>query len=224
MRLEDHEADARRVYEKLVEGGVGIVPTDVGYVILGIAAEAVRRIFRAKRRKPDKLNAMCGCAEMHRALHVLPGGRRELVAAVTGACDLPLGAVAPARLSHPAFAALDRDVLEQTTEDGTIAMLLNAGPLLDALARLAFAEDRLVIGSSANLSLRGVKFRAEDIEPEVAAAADVVVDYGLSRWSAYGKSSTMINVDTLEVVRYGSCFDLIDDALRRHFGIALPPE
>ena len=224
MRLEDHEADARRVYEKLVEGGVGIVPTDVGYVILGIAAEAVRRIFRAKRRKPDKLNAMCGCAEMHRALHVLPGGRRELVAAVTGACDLPLGAVAPARLAHPALAALDRDVLEQTTEDGTIAMLLNAGPLLDALARLAFAENRLVIGSSANLSLRGVKFRAEDIEPEVAAAADVVVDYGLSRWSAYGKSSTMINVDTLEVVRYGSCFDLIDDALRRHFGIALPPE
>ena len=224
MRLEDHEADARRVYEKLVEGGVGIVPTDVGYVILGIAAEAVRRIFRAKRRKPDKLNAMCGCAEMHRALHVLPDGRRELVAAVTGACDLPLGAVAPARLAHPALAALDRDVLEQTTEDGTIAMLLNAGPLLDALARLAFAEDRLVIGSSANLSLRGVKFRAEDIEPEVAAAADVVVDYGLSRWSAYGKSSTMINVDTLEVVRYGSCFDLIDDALRRHFGIALPPE
>ena len=27
----------------------------------------------------------------------------------------------------------------------------------------------------------------------------------------------------MEVIRYGSCFDLIDDLLRTHFDIALPP-
>ncbi len=224
MRLDDHEADARRVYDTLVDGGIGIVPTDVGYVILGIAAAAIRKIFEAKRRKPEKLNAMCGCAEMHRDLHLLGERRREIVSVVTEAGDLPMGTVAPARLSHSALARLDPDVLAQTTDEGTIAMLLNAGSLLDTLARIAFADDRLVIGSSANVSLKGVKFRVEDIEPEIRAAADIVVDYGLSRWNVYGKSSTMIDVDRLRVIRYGSCFDLIDDILGRHLGIALPPE
>jgi hypothetical protein len=32
----------------------------------------------------------------------------------------------------------------------------------------------------------------------------------------------MIDVAGMRVVRHGSCFDLIDDLLRRHFDIALP--
>ena len=224
MTLEDYERDARRVYETLLAGGIGIIPTDVGYVILGIATEAIRKIFEVKRRKPDKLNAMCGCAEMHRDLHVLNDDRRAIVSAIVGDADLPMGTVAPGRLEHPALATLAADVLDQTTDEGSIAMLLNAGPLLDELARIAFADNRLVIGSSANISLRGVKFRAGDIEPEIRAAADIVIDYGLARWNCYGKSSTMIDVARMRVVRYGSCFDLIDDLLQRRFDIALPPE
>ena len=222
MRLHNIDADARRVYDVLVDGGIGIIPTDVGYVILATTAAAIWKIFEVKRRKPDKLNAMCGCMEMHRDLHVLSGARRAIVSTVTETCDLPMGTVAPGRMAHPALAGLDPDVRDQTTKDGTIAMLLNAGPILDALARIAFADHRLVIGSSANLSLQGVKFRAEDIEPEIRAAADIIIDYGLARWGVYGKSSTMINADTLEVVRYGSCFDLIEDVLRRQVDIALP--
>ena len=224
MSFQDYERDAQRVYETLLRGGIGIVPTDVGYVVLGIAAEAIWKIFEVKRRRPDKLNAMCGCAEMHRELHVLNDDRRAIVSAIVDDADLPMGTVAPARLDHPALASLDKDVLDQTTDEGTIAMLLNAGPLLDTLARIAFADNRLVIGSSANISLRGVKFRAEDIEPEVRAAADIAIDYGLSRWNRYGRSSTMIEVARMRVVRYGSCFDLIDDLLRRRFGISLPHE
>ena len=224
MSYQNYRDDATRVYETLVAGGIGIIPTDVGYVILGVAREAIWKIFEVKRRKPDKLNAMCGCLEMHRDLHVLDDDRRAVVSAIVGDANLPMGTVAPGQLDHPALASLDRDVLDQTTDEGTVAMLLNAGSLLDELARIAFADNRLVIGSSANISLRGVKFRADDIEPEIREAADIVIDYGLSRWNRYGKSSTMIDVGRMRVVRYGSCFDLIDDLLRRRFGIALPPD
>ena len=224
MTLHDYEDDARRVYDTLVAGGIGIIPTDVGYVILGVTGKAIWKIFEVKRRKPEKLNAMCGCLEMHRDLHVLDDDGRAVVSAIIGDADLPMGTVAPGRLDHPALAALERDVLDQTTDEGTIAMLLNAGPLLDTLARIAFADNRLVIGSSANISLRGVKFRAGDIEPEIREAADIVIDYGLSRWNRYGRSSTMIDVGRMRVVRYGSCFDLIDDLLRRRFDISLPPD
>ena len=79
MNAFDVDFDARRVYEVLVDGGIGIIPTDVGYVILGITSQAIWEIFRVKRRKPEKLNAMCGCREMHAAIHVLPDDRRNIV-------------------------------------------------------------------------------------------------------------------------------------------------
>ena len=224
MNAFDVDFDARRVYEVLVDGGIGIIPTDVGYVILGITSQAIWEIFRVKRRKPEKLNAMCGCREMHAAIHDLPDDRRNIVKVITEDYSLPLGAVAPAQLGHPALSGLDTDVLDQTTDNGTIAMLLNAGPMLDTLARIGFEDGRLIIGSSANLSLQGVKFRVCDIEPDIVEAADIVIDYGLMRWNRYAKSSTMIDVGDMRVVRYGSCFDLIDDLLRRHFDITLPAD
>ena len=222
--LYDYEADARRVYDVLADGGIGIIPSDVGYVILGITKQAIEGIFKAKKRKPEKLNAMIGCIPMHYVLHDVGPEKRQVVSAITETANLPMGTVGPARLDHPMLAHLDPAVLDQTTKDGTIAMLLNAGPLMDAMAYIALDNHTPVIGSSANVSLHGVKFRVEDIEPEIIDAADIVIDYGLMRWHSYGKSSTMINFADYSVVRYGSCFDLIDDVLRRHFDIALPPD
>lgn len=223
MAIFDYEGDAARVMDVLLGGGIAIVPTTVGYVILGTTTEAINRIVEVKRRGPSKLNAMIGNAALHAALHVLDGRSRAAVRTVTQGYDLPLGTVAPADLDHPMLRDLAPDVLARTTMNGTVAMLLNAGGLLDAMAQLCFEAGRPVIGSSANLSLHGTKFRAADIEPDIRAAADIVIDYGLMRWARYAKSSTMINVRDWTVVRHGSCFDLIDDVLRRHFGIALDP-
>ncbi|MEC7489299.1 MAG: Sua5/YciO/YrdC/YwlC family protein [Pseudomonadota bacterium] len=223
MTIFDYEKDAQRVYDVLRLGGIGVIPTHVGYVIVACDPDAVWRIFKAKKRKPEKLNAVCGCNEMHLDLHELPAARRAIVSAVTEEWDLPMGTAAKVRMDHPALATLPEDTLRQTTHDGTLAMLLNAGSLMENIARLAFADGRMAIGSSANVSLKGVKFRAVDIEPEILEVADIVIDYGLMRWNIYNHSSTMINVNTMEVIRYGSCYDLIEALLRTHFDIVLPP-
>lgn len=221
MRLYDCEADARRVFGVIAQGGIAIVPMHVGYAIVGAASDAIRRIFAAKRRLPSKLNAITGSPELHRDLHIVDERARTVVEAITRKYDLPLGAVAPCRLDHPMLRRLDADVLQQTLNGDTIAMLLGGGPFLEALGRLSWENDLAVVGSSANLSLRGTKYRAEDIEPEVRSVADVVVDYGLMRWACYGASSTMLDLRDWRVVRKGACFDLIEDLLERHFGIRL---
>lgn len=223
MRVFDYEGDARRAMEVVLGGGIAVVPTTVGYVILAATTPAINRIIEVKRRAPSKLNAMIGCTAMHAALHVLEGRNREIVRTVTQGYDLPLGTVAPADFDHPMLRNVDGKVLERTTLGGTVAMLLNAGELMDTMAQLSFEACTPVIGSSANLSLHGTKFRVEDIEPEIVAAADLVIDYGLMRWANYAKSSTMINVHDFTVVRHGSCYDLICDVLQRHYGVALPP-
>ena len=115
-----------------------------------------------------------------------------------------MGTVGQANLNHPMRKNLDKTVFERTTLDGSIAMLMNAGTLLDIMGQLSFEANVPVIGSSANLSLKGTKFRVEDIETKVRDSADIIIDYGLMRWSNYGKSSTMINVSDFSVVRYGS--------------------
>jgi tRNA A37 threonylcarbamoyladenosine synthetase subunit TsaC/SUA5/YrdC len=224
MQVFDIEVDARRAMDAMLAGGIAIVPTDVGYVILGATAGAVERIVDVKRRAPAKLNAMIGCRELHMALHELDEGARKAIETITEGYDLPVGAVAPARLDHPMLSGLEPEILARSTMNGTIAMLMNAGKLLDAMARISLEAAVPVIGSSANLTLHGTKFRIEDIEAEIVAAADMVIDYGLMRWSAYRKSSTMINFGDYSVVRHGSCFDLIADVMRRHFDIALAPE
>ena len=224
MSVFDIQGDARRAMDVILGGGIAIIPSYVGYVILGATTEAINKTIEVKERGPSKLNAVIGCASMHAALHVLEGRNREIVRTITQGYDLPMGTVAPADLNHPMMKNLDTEVFERTTLGGTIAMLLNAGPLMDSMAELSFEAGQLVVGSSANLSLHGTKFRAQDIEQQVLDAADIVIDYGLMRWANYGRSSTMVNVHDFSVVRYGSCLDLINDVLQRHYDFTLPPE
>jgi tRNA A37 threonylcarbamoyladenosine synthetase subunit TsaC/SUA5/YrdC len=80
----------------------------------------------------------------------------------------------------------------------------------------------LLFGSSANLSLHGTKFRVEDIEPEILAIADVTINYGLMKYHPWQASSTLLDCETLQVVRFGSCYENIQDILKRHFNITLP--
>jgi hypothetical protein len=167
---------------------------------------------------------MIGCRELHMELHELGEGPRKAIETITEGYGLPVGAVAPARLDHPMLSGLEPEILARSTMDGTVALLMNAGKLMDAMARISLEVAVPVIGSSANLTLHGTKFRVEDIEAEIVEAADIVIDYGLMRWSAYRKSSTMIDFGDYSVVRHGSCFDLIADVLHRHFSIELAPE
>lgn len=223
MSRPDIRGDAERAFAVLRDGGVAILPMSVGYSAIGGSAAALRRIFETKRRADAKLNAMLGDMEMHRELHVLDPKGRDVVRAIVEDYDLPLGAIAPARMDHPFFAEMAPAALERSSQDGTVLMLLNAGPFHAEICRLSRAARQPLFGSSANLSLSGTKFRVEDIEPEILAIADIVIDHGLRTYHLYRGSSTLLNLVTFEVVRYGACFELIADVLARHFDLRLPP-
>jgi tRNA A37 threonylcarbamoyladenosine synthetase subunit TsaC/SUA5/YrdC len=217
-------ADARRAFDTLKAGGIAIFPVDVGYTIAGGSQAALQRIFRTKGRAPTKLNAMVGDMEIHRSLHRVNDRAAAMVAALTETFDLPLGVIAPYRPEHPLVQRLDPAALAGSSKDGTIAMLVNAGPLHAELCRLSREEVFPIFGSSANLTNTGTKFRVEDIPRELLDIADTVVDHGLRKYHRYQRSATLINFETMEVVRRGSCYELIADVLARHFDVQLPIE
>lgn len=221
-RLFDIEGDASRAFDALAAGGIAVVPNDIGYSVLGGSAASLRRIFQTKGRQASKRNALVANAAWQGDLHVCSTRGREIVEAITVDYDLPLGCIAPFRAGHPAILACEPGMIEDSSQGGTIAMLLNAGRFHAALTARSYAAGKLLFGSSANLTLTGTKFCVEDIPAEIMAIADVVVDHGLQRFHPYAASSTLLDVETLTVVRHGSCFADIAYVMRRHFGIELP--
>ncbi|KKK12983.1 hypothetical protein ARAM_000926 [Aspergillus rambellii] len=195
----DISQDARRVLDTLQAGGIAIIPSSVGYGIIGSTPAALQRIFTAKRR--------------------------TLVQVIAVTQDLPLGVVAPYDFTHALLRPLDPQTISQSTdtEANTLAMLVNGGPFQEELTRLASAAGTPVFGSSANLSGRGTKTRVEEIESDVLRVADVVLDYGLRVHHAPRASSTMIDfgfVDRVKVVRFGACYEVIRDVLGKFGGEA----
>lgn len=220
----DIAGDARRCVDAVKAGGVAIFPTDVGYAGTGGCEAALLRLFRAKGRGAHKRNAMLGNLDLHDEIHLLPARAKEMIRALVLDYDLPVSAIGPFRADHPLLRKLGDAALSASTEGGTLAILMNVGPLELAMSRLAAEEGQPLFGSSANLTGTGTKFRLEDVQPEIRAVADAQVDYGLQKYHRYKRSSTMIDFSTMEVVRIGACYELIQDVLGRHFGVELPPD
>lgn len=220
----DIDGDARRVFDVLRNGGIAICPNTVGYGIWGGSWQAMQRIFDTKKRGSHKRNAMVCDSQTQREIHILDRRKQDMVDCLTLDYDLPIGVVAPFRPEHPLLKKVNPEMLKASTAKGTLGMLLNAGPIHSEVGRLVREEVHPVFGSSCNLSGTGPKFRVEEIQPELISIADIVLDYGLRRYHTYQRSSTGIDFTTMQVIRIGSCYELIADVLKRHFGVDLPAD
>ncbi|WP_119168806.1 Sua5/YciO/YrdC/YwlC family protein [Algihabitans albus] len=216
------ERDVAQVLEVLYGGGVAIVPLDVAYAIVGHREDAIRRIFAAKNRSYEKPSGMFSNWRMSEEIHILPDEKREMIRTVIEQDRLPFSVVAPFRDDHACFREVDPFVIQNSTKAKTLDMLLNAGAFHDEIARQSSAAGKPVFGSSANTSLKGSKYRLQEIEPEVLAAADICVDYGQSKYANdQGRSSTIIDFNDFSVIRVGVVFDKVRQAFKDRFDVDL---
>ena len=216
------ERDAHQVFDVVRDGGVALIPLDVAYALVARSPDAVRRVYAAKGRDIGKPMGLVGGQSAHAALHVLDDARREMVHAITVEHDLPLSVVAPYLEQHAYLAGLDPFVLETSTRDGTLNLLLNAGALRTRLAHLCWTQGVAMVGTSANVSLTGSRFGVQTIAPEILSACDLVIDHGVSRYAnTHGRSSTIIDFGNLRLLRHGVCGDAILKLLQSRFGVTL---
>ena len=224
MKISDGQVqnDASIVFEIITKGGIAIVPLDVAYAIVGCTENAIKRIFFAKKRGLDKPSGMFASIDHSLALHYLERRGRKIQYSLINEHNLPFSVVAPFDTSHPLLNNVSPYVLNTSSKDGTIDMLLNAGRFHDALANLSFKNKKPTFGSSANISLTGSKFSVADIEPELIAIADVVIDHGTSKYAnPEGVSSTIINFSDYTVIRQGCCYSKLKKIFHDQFLIDL---
>ena len=220
----DIKGDARRVIDILKNGGIALLPNDTGYALCGTTLQALQRIFEMKRRGSHKRNALIGDLQTQRALHAFEPRAQAMVDALIVEHDLPLGVVGSFRPDHPLMRKLDPELVRASTAAGTIAMLVNSGTFHAEVTRLSREEEVPILGSSANFSGTGTRFRVEDVPDELRQIADITINHGLRRCHVYKRAGTIINFATMQVIRIGAYYELISDVLKRSFGVELPPD
>ena len=214
--------DARRAADVIANGGIAIVPGDMGYGMVASYGDALLRMFNTKRRAAHKRHAMVGNWDLHHELHVMTPRTKDMVNAITRDFNLPLAVVSEYRPDHPILQSLDDETVGASSVGNTMSLLLNSGNFTKELIKLTHARNIPVLGSSANLTGTGTKYVVEDIQPEVRAIADLTIDYGLVRYHTYRRSATMIDFTTMEVVRMGVGYELISSIMKRYFDVDLP--
>ena len=223
--IPDAQRDALQVFDVLKNGGVAIVPTEVGYGLMACSEEAIEKAFASKQRAPNKSQSMYGNVKIQREIHILENDKYEMIRSISEDFDLPNIVVAPFRPDHPIMKKVGPSILAKSSREGTIGMYIGGGALVREVVRLTSEADMLILGSSANLSGRGQKFRVEDIEDEVKDAADIVVNYGIQRYHIYGnRSSIMFDWGNMKVLRIGNGYELFREKMFIFFGVELPDD
>jgi len=222
MSTYDYKTDATRVVDAVEAGGVAIVPLDVAYAILGNSEAAMRCIFTAKNRSFEKPSGMISNWQLFNDIQICGERERAVVNWVINEHNLPMSTVAPFRADHPIYANVDPFVIGHSSKAGTIDMLLNAGELQNEMTSQASERGLPIFGSSANTSLQGSKYRLEDIEAPVRAAADIELDHGTSKYANdEGRSSSIIDLRDFKTIRIGVNYERICEILLEKFDIDL---
>jgi len=173
-------------------GGVVVFPTRNLY---GLAADAfnpraVQRIFRIKRRRPDK------------PLLVLIKSRETvtmLADAVPAAASILMDFFWPGKITIviPAGPSIHSTLTGGT---GKIGLRIPGHPVAAALVK---AVDHPVTGTSANISGNDGCSTVADLDPEIAKAADLILDAGRL---TPGRGSTVVDAckDGVRILREGA--------------------
>ena len=166
--------------DTLREGGVIAFPTQCLYGLAAnaLSPESVAKVFRAKRRPSEKplLILIKDRAALSRLVKRIPRAAERLMDHCwPGSVTL-------------VFEAQDHLSEDLTAGSGKIGIRLPLHPVARALAD---AAEFPLTGTSANISDQPGCFRAEDLDPELAASLDLILDAGPLKG---GVGSTVVDV------------------------------
>jgi hypothetical protein len=170
-----------------------------------------------------KPNGVIGSWDIFREVFSVGQRELDLVRCLTIDNDLPLSVVAPFNPGHDWLKTVQYGALRLATKGNTMDLLMNAGPLHNSLAKMSLEAGKPLMGSSANVSSSGSKFKLEDVQSELKEGCDLVLGYGPSRYdNEYGMGSTIVELPSWKVLRWGGCFEAQAKIVQREFGVSWP--
>lgn len=205
----------------LRDGGLILVKGDIGYGLFGTSEDAIRRMYEVKGRVYTNPCIFVADLDVLDEVADVPDPRiRRWVADL--ASWTTCAVVLPARRDSRILAGMDPWVRQQSVTNDTLALFLRTGPFLDVVIRRAFEEGWAFVGSSANRSSEGNRFRPEELPTEFFDAVDLFVDHGVARLENPERmATTIVNLTNWTIKRRGVEWERITkefEALRDEVG------
>lgn len=203
------EADARRMYALLADGGLALARTNTGYGLVAMRSDAVRRIYALKGREASKPCVTVGTMEIldDVATDIAPDIRAWLSGAVK---QWPMALIARTNLRSSLLPKWEPFVRSQCTKADTIATFFGVGDLIAGAATLAHAKGELIVGSSANLAGTGNNYTLDSVPDAIRNAVDLEFDYGVAPFTSDRRlASTILDVTRGTFQREGCAFEQV---------------
>jgi tRNA A37 threonylcarbamoyladenosine synthetase subunit TsaC/SUA5/YrdC len=206
------EHDAERAYAVVRDGGLVLLPTDVGYGLIACGEEGVARIYELKGRPRGKpCITVANTAILDDVAELADEGLRVWIDQI--ARRVPIAVVNPVRRESTLLAGLTPYVRAHATTGRTIATFLNAGALVSRIAELALVDERIVVGSSANTAFTGNNYALEEVPDSIVSGVDLVIDGGPARYrNPERHATTILDLTVGRFLRKGIQFPVIEAA------------
>ncbi len=211
----DKKNTAKEAYNVLVAGGLCLMPSDAGYVLLGHSTPAIKKIYTLKDRPLTIPCMVMANLEMLEDLtEAVDKNLLQWLSLITR--FTPLTVVFPIRKTSHILRSLSTWVYHQATENDTVAVFLNSGAVVDEMAKLAYRDSFALIVSSGNTSNAGNNFRLQDIPKKIRDKVDYTAESGTMKYVNLDKcATTIINLVNFTVTREGINNEIITSEYNR---------
>jgi tRNA A37 threonylcarbamoyladenosine synthetase subunit TsaC/SUA5/YrdC len=190
-------------YAVLRGSGLILIKLDIGYGLIGQSEESIRRMYELKGRSENNPCVVPGNLTVLRSL--CPGVHPAVLDWIGEQAKwTPLSVIDNLYSQSPLWLSLPALVRHYSSRNGSVAVFFNAGEFMDALVVRALRDQKLLAGSSGNLSGKGNSFRPEELAPSLIEGVDLFIDHGVARYENPQRlATTMIDLRTLQVTRRG---------------------
>jgi tRNA A37 threonylcarbamoyladenosine synthetase subunit TsaC/SUA5/YrdC len=208
------EADARRMYTLLADGGLALARTNTGYGLVAMKSDAVRRIYELKGRSAQKPCVTVGTMAIldDVATPLEPATRGWLARAVA---RWPMAVIAKTNRRSALLSGWEPFVASQCTKGDTIATFFGVGDLIAGTATIAHAHHQLIVGSSANLAGTGNNYTLDAVPDSIRRGVDLEFDYGIAPFTSDRRlASTILDLTLGAFQREGVAFAEVEASWR----------
>ena len=192
------------VFDVLLNDGIIVIPSKLGYGILALQESAVERFYHLKNRPLDKPSGILATPEIFS--EVTDSVFKDQVSKF----HLPVGLIEVPKWDHPAIKTLPN----VTTIKGSIAFFLNLDPFMTELAKYAWEKKLLITLSSANKAGFGNSLEYEKLDQDFKNKVELSIEGDDLTWKKQrgqfdNITSTIIDLPGRRLIRDGIFADRV---------------
>jgi tRNA A37 threonylcarbamoyladenosine synthetase subunit TsaC/SUA5/YrdC len=223
FRIQD--AEIAHAYESIRDGELAIIPSCVGYTLLGNGEHAIRKMFEVKGRP---LSKPCVVLTKHAFLPEIAEIPPQYLSFIDAIEERKLlcGFILKQK-QHALFDSLSEYVRSYSRrDDGTSCFVVNAGRYIQYLVERALADGTVIVGSSANKSGTGNEGVFANIPANIRERAGYAIEDDLYVSREYNHATreqgVMVSlveekpVVTRKGLMYAEIEDLIQEKIMNH--------